>query len=93
MGNDLVERLRKGCILAQDGLGGVNMKVTDELCNEAAARIEALEGALKPMVEMAAEHADVSADFEHCTYPIKLHITVGDLRRAARVYANKGEPT
>lgn len=42
MGNDLVERLNKGCILAQDGLGGVDMNATDALCQEAAARIEAL---------------------------------------------------
>lgn len=88
MGNDLVKRL-KAC-----ANGAYREPETlQKYCGEAAARIEAMGEALKPMVEMAAEHADVSADLEHCTYPIKLHITVGDLRRAARAYANKGELT
>jgi len=83
MGNDLVERLKNKAAFS-DRSGAIYL--------EAAARILELEEALKPMAELAAAHEDVSTDLEHCTYPTKLHITVGDLRRAARALETKPNP-
>ena len=66
--------------LAQAEIRAFDSAATPERILELTARIEALEEALKPFAENS--HA-----------PLSVTYTVGDLRCAARAYANKGEPT
>jgi len=76
------------------------VSIMDNRSLEAAARILALEEALKPFSETAKlyNHPYSQPDAPDNVVIIQWaniveKITVSDLRRAARAYANKGEPT
>lgn len=102
MGNDLVERLRSAMCPGSERCNVLTCYPDCECgaMEAAAARIEALEEALKPFSEAAKlynhpysqpDAPDYEAIIQWANIVEK--ITVGDLRRAARAYANKGEPT
>lgn len=89
MGNDLVEHLRWWA-------AKTNANVDREKFEQAAARIEALERALKPFADQAKTHSDKMPDemfiddyeqHDKSKWVSHAGIRVGDLRRAARAYS------
>ena len=91
MGNDLVSRLNGIASVLGLPWDAEYRQFVFNTAREAAARIEALEEALKPFAEGVTK---VTTDYGDgwttggCRTP-----DISDLRRAALVYANKVEPT
>lgn len=78
MSDDLVKRLREGCVCHEkrwfgdthDDLGGtINEAATDALLDEAADRIEALESLFPAILEYLEQEADVVDGDNGVPYP------------------------
>ena len=65
------------------------VSIMDNRSFEAAARIKALEEALRPFADFDTE----GFSSEMRAFDDDPNLTMGHFRRAARTYANKGEPT
>lgn len=91
MGNDLVERLRAAMCPGSERCNVLTCYPDCEcgIMEAAAARIEALEEALKPF---AAQPAWVKMDDNYRPAAYCEAFTVGDLRRAARALETKPNP-